>query len=102
MAGTAVQLKMGVGWTGESFREHVKAGLTAIRNLLHVCHGKMCVNVKMALNKQQFMEALREQNGTAITISLCRDCHPYHEKKPDHHHSVQKSERFDSTTRSRK
>ena len=38
-------------------------------------------------------KVVRDQNGTAITFSLCRDCHTtYMERKTDYHLSTSESE----------
>ena len=69
--------------TEESYQETFKAGFaalnctatrvrvqTTIRNLLHLYDGKGCASGDVALSQQPVMEAVRERNGTATTVSF--------------------------------
>ena len=69
--------KWGVGWTGESFREHVQGRSHGNSQLAARVSWQNVRQRENGFEQAAIHEALREQNGTAITISLCRDCHPY-------------------------
>ena len=86
----------------EIFQEQIQAGLTvlnhtatrapgntdkAIRHLLHMCDGKLCVNANMALNKSSRTEWNSNHNQR-----VSRLLKHLHGKKPDHHYSVPKND----------
>ena len=47
--------------------------VNAIRNLIHLCHGNVCV--RTTFTKQQVIEVVHSQNGMAvITVSVRGEC----------------------------